>query len=132
MPVYLNRCTNCQHEFESIQKYQDKPLKRCPNCRRHKLERVIFTPTVICYGNIDTVTTFGQAAELNAKRMGKEGMSNLEQKTRKKQKLKLPRGAQRIDSASGGGRPWWRDGDKPLNLNKVKDPHKYVMTGDKN
>lgn len=41
MPTYEYRCANCKHEFEEIQSMSAKPLKRCPGCRKHKLERLM-------------------------------------------------------------------------------------------
>lgn len=33
MPTYAYRCNNCGVEFERVQKFSDKPLTRCPECR---------------------------------------------------------------------------------------------------
>ena len=32
MPIYEYRCTSCGHTLEVIQKYNDKPLKKCTEC----------------------------------------------------------------------------------------------------
>jgi putative FmdB family regulatory protein len=39
MPTYAYRCTSCGVEFERFQKFTDKPLTRCPECRG-KVNRV--------------------------------------------------------------------------------------------
>ncbi len=39
MPTYAYRCSNCGVEFERFQKFTDKPLTRCPECRG-KVNRV--------------------------------------------------------------------------------------------
>ena len=41
MPNYDYRCSECGHEFEVFQSIKDKPKKRCPCCRKHKLMRLI-------------------------------------------------------------------------------------------
>jgi putative FmdB family regulatory protein len=41
MPTYDYRCANCGHEFEAFQSITSEPLKKCPACRRHKLQRLI-------------------------------------------------------------------------------------------
>jgi putative FmdB family regulatory protein len=41
MPIYEYQCQACQHEFETIQKFSDAPLTRCPECGKHKLKKKI-------------------------------------------------------------------------------------------
>lgn len=33
MPTYEYQCKKCGHTFEKFQSMQDKPIKRCPDCR---------------------------------------------------------------------------------------------------
>ena len=32
MPIYEYKCLKCRDEFETMQKFNDLPLKRCPTC----------------------------------------------------------------------------------------------------
>jgi putative FmdB family regulatory protein len=32
MPLYEYECEACSHRFESIQKFSDPPIERCPRC----------------------------------------------------------------------------------------------------
>jgi len=32
MPTYEYACTACGHRLEAVQKFSDKPLKKCPEC----------------------------------------------------------------------------------------------------
>jgi putative FmdB family regulatory protein len=32
MPLYEYQCKKCAHRFEKIQKFSDKPIKKCPEC----------------------------------------------------------------------------------------------------
>lgn len=41
MPIYEYRCDNCAHEFETIQKVSDQPLKTCPACSEDALRKKI-------------------------------------------------------------------------------------------
>jgi len=41
MPIYEYRCDNCAHEFETIQKVSDAPLKVCPACSEEALRKKI-------------------------------------------------------------------------------------------
>ena len=39
MPTYAYRCNDCGVEFERVQKFSDKPLTRCPECKG-KIRRI--------------------------------------------------------------------------------------------
>ncbi len=43
MPTYDYRCNACDHEFEAFQSMKDKALRKCPECGKLKLERLIGT-----------------------------------------------------------------------------------------
>ena len=43
MPTYEYRCAACEHEFEEFQSITAAPLKKCPACRKAKLQRLIGT-----------------------------------------------------------------------------------------
>ena len=40
MPTYDYVCDACEHAFEEMQSFSDKPLKKCPKCGKNKLRRV--------------------------------------------------------------------------------------------
>jgi putative FmdB family regulatory protein len=44
MPFYEYQCANCGHELEAMQKISDVPLKRCPDCGKSKLQRLVSAP----------------------------------------------------------------------------------------
>jgi len=41
MPTYEYRCSACEHQLETFQSITAKPLKKCPECGKQKLERLI-------------------------------------------------------------------------------------------
>jgi putative FmdB family regulatory protein len=41
MPTYLYHCTNCEHELEKFQSIKAEPCKKCPNCHKNTLKRVL-------------------------------------------------------------------------------------------
>jgi putative FmdB family regulatory protein len=41
MPTYDYRCTACKHEFELFQSMKDSPKRKCPQCCKNALERLI-------------------------------------------------------------------------------------------
>jgi hypothetical protein len=95
---------------------------------------VFGTPTVWAFGN---PTTFGQQAEINTRRLGKE----------KLEEMLAPQRGESVWEKHGVGRrvevddkiPFFRDGsipgtkrmEKPLDLKEVKNVENYIMTGEK-
>lgn len=45
MPLYEYKCKKCGHQFEKIQKYSDKMVKKCPDCGG-PVEQMITAPAV--------------------------------------------------------------------------------------
>ena len=43
MPTYDYRCNGCAHEFEAFQRMSEKPKRKCPECGKNSLERLIGT-----------------------------------------------------------------------------------------
>lgn len=41
MPTYEYKCNACDHRLEAFQSMRDKPLKKCPECGKPALERLI-------------------------------------------------------------------------------------------
>lgn len=41
MPLYEYICTACNHHFEEVQKFSDKPIRKCPACGKNKAEKKI-------------------------------------------------------------------------------------------
>ena len=49
MPTYDYVCDACEHEFEEFQMMSAKPLKKCPECGKNKLRRLIGTGAGIIF-----------------------------------------------------------------------------------
>lgn len=41
MPTYDYKCNACDHEFEKLQGINDGALRKCPECGKLKLKRLI-------------------------------------------------------------------------------------------
>ena len=66
MPEYAYKCNACDHRFsEVIPMREYKTRKKCPECKKHKLQRVIERTSGFVHGE---ATTLGQLGEQNAKR----------------------------------------------------------------
>src|SRR5438132_13982622 len=40
MPTYEYHCDACEHNFDEFQSFSEKPLKKCPKCKKSKLRRL--------------------------------------------------------------------------------------------
>jgi putative FmdB family regulatory protein len=59
MPIYEYECGRCQHRFELIQKFSDKPVRKCPECSG-KAERLISAPAIRFKGTGWYVTDYAK------------------------------------------------------------------------
>ena len=50
MPTYNYKCDKCEHQFETIQRITEKPLKDCPKCEG-KLEKVFYASNFTLKGS---------------------------------------------------------------------------------
>ena len=41
MPTYEYVCNNCQHQFEQFQSMKARPIRKCPECGKLKVQRLI-------------------------------------------------------------------------------------------
>ena len=49
MPTYDYVCDGCNHQFEEFQSMSEAPLKKCPQCKKKKLRRLIGTGAAILF-----------------------------------------------------------------------------------
>jgi putative FmdB family regulatory protein len=45
MPIYEYRCGSCSHELDALQKISDSPLRKCPECGKLTLRRLMSAPS---------------------------------------------------------------------------------------
>lgn len=60
MPLYEYQCRKCGHRFEEIQKFSDRPIKRCPKCRKGTVDKLISAPAVQFKGSGWYVTDYAR------------------------------------------------------------------------
>jgi putative FmdB family regulatory protein len=41
MPTYEYACPDCEHEFEAFHSITAKPIRKCPECGKRKVQRLI-------------------------------------------------------------------------------------------
>ncbi len=49
MPTYEYRCKACEHEFELFQSMSAKTKRKCPECGKNTLERLIGTGAAVIF-----------------------------------------------------------------------------------
>ena len=86
MPIYEYQCRRCEHRFELIQKFSDKPRKRCPECSG-TVDRLISPPAIRFKGTGWYVTDYAnkKSNEEDKKSNEEDKKSNEEDKKRNKE-----------------------------------------------
>ncbi|MEM7279047.1 MAG: zinc ribbon domain-containing protein [Pseudomonadota bacterium] len=44
MPIYEYECQQCGHTLDALEKISDSPQRKCPECGRLKLKRLVSAP----------------------------------------------------------------------------------------
>ncbi len=118
MPLYDYECANCKHLVEDVfQKVTDKPLKKCPECGKKKLFRIITGGIHGCMASSDTI---GSLADKNA-RINKNKIAEEEHKKREAAPPKQTAWYDKYGTAT------------PKEINKMTPQQKtrYIMEGRK-
>lgn len=90
MPTYDYLCDNCGHEFEQFQSITANPLRKCPDCKKMKLNRLIGTGGGIIFKGSGFYETDYRSENY------KEGKKNEKPKTESKDKDK--KDTKKVDS----------------------------------
>lgn len=141
MPTYDYCCDRCGNGHSEFKTMSAPHPAACPSCgepwgESFRQDFAGVGAVAIVYGN---PTTFGQQAEINARREGKERLQMMQEEARRRVSRwsgPLPEGA-RVNTTGTGETPWFRAPgtpglkplDKPLDLSAVKDVRRYVETG---
>ncbi len=49
MPTYEYECNACKHRLEEFQSFSEEPLKKCPECGKKKLRRLLGSGAAIIF-----------------------------------------------------------------------------------
>lgn len=117
MPTYIYECSACDHSFEEWQKITDDPLKKCPECGKKKLFKVL---TGGLHGFVSGSETIGGLADKNAKN-NKNQIAEEEAKKRESEPPKQTTWYDKYGTAT------------PKEINKMTPQQKtrYIMEGRK-
>lgn len=72
MPIYEYACQACGHEFEALQKVSDPPLRKCPECGKPKLRKLLSAPSFRLKGGGWYETDFKSGNKKNLADSGKD------------------------------------------------------------
>ncbi len=143
MPTYVYCCGACDHAYEEFRSFSEPSPQVCPKCgepygQKFNQDWMKNRPFGWVYGE-DHATTFGQQAEYNAKRVGKEqlGMMAAERDARRHRITQLPEGASRVAEDVDTTLPWYRSGEvpglpkmeQPLDVAEVRNVEGYIVEG---
>ncbi|MDA7796833.1 zinc ribbon domain-containing protein [Gammaproteobacteria bacterium] len=82
MPIYEYKCSNCEHQFELIQKFSDQPAEICPECSQKSIQKLVSAPSFRLKGGGWYETDFKTGAKKNIVDT-KEDKSNQSKKIKK-------------------------------------------------
>lgn len=108
MPFYEYQCSNCGHTLEELQKMSDEPLKKCPECGKNSLQRLIGTGGGLIFKGSGFYLTDYKKKSHSERKTDKSG------KTESKDTSSADN---KSTAASGGTKP----ADKPLTAKKEKN-----------
>ena len=123
MPTYVFKCEECDHQLEVEQSIK-KPTpnkKKCPNCKKDKLIRLLFAPHVYNKPSDDNIS-LGLLSDRNADRLSDEQKKSIDEKNGVKKEKKRNK------------KHFWETSDK--NMKQIsemtpKQKQKYIDTGEK-
>lgn len=76
MPVYAYRCESCGVHFERQQPFSEAPLKRCPECNKNTLRKVIGPVGVVFKGSGFYATDHRSTSGLHSPKSKDDGSSS--------------------------------------------------------
>ena len=88
MPIYAYRCESCGVQFERHQSFTDAPLKRCPECNKNSLRKVIGPVGVVFKGSGFYSTDHRSTSGLSTPKMDEDSSSEKTESKTKTESVK--------------------------------------------
>jgi putative FmdB family regulatory protein len=76
MPIYEYRCAACGHHMDALQKMSEAPLRKCPECGKSQLRRLVSAPQFRLKGSGWYETDFKDKNEKKRNLVGGESDSS--------------------------------------------------------
>ncbi len=87
MPTYVYECKKCQHQFETVHKISDEPVKECPKCGGEVM-RLLFPPAIVFKGSGFHINDYPSSGSRPTPGNGKKPESATESKPEAKTEAK--------------------------------------------
>jgi putative FmdB family regulatory protein len=84
VPLYEYQCKKCKHKFEKIQKFSDRPIRKCPECGG-PVEKIQHAPAVQFKGTGWYVTDYGGKSDKSKTDGGSEKVGSDKKETTAKE-----------------------------------------------
>jgi len=79
VPIYEYECERCEHRFEVLQKFSDRPLRKCEKCGG-PVHKVLSAPGLLFKGSGWYVTDYANSDRKKALKAEKDGGSGGDKK----------------------------------------------------
>jgi putative FmdB family regulatory protein len=105
MPIYEYQCQACGHQLEVLQKVSDAPLKKCPECGKPRLQKLMSAPSFRLKGGGWYETDFKSGDKKNLADSGKAEKPAVKSETKAETKPANKEAARsKPDKPSKGGK----------------------------
>jgi len=108
MPFYEYQCKNCGHTLEAMQKINDSPLKKCPECGKSQLTRLMSAPVFRLKGGGWYETDFKGDSD------HKKNLADRPESDAAKDDKKPATDAKAADATKDAAKPADKGADKPV------------------
>ena len=98
MPLYEYQCKKCGHRFEKIQKFSDKPIKKCPECGG-AVEKTISAPAVQFKGSGWYVTDYAKKGSSAGSSSGDSGSKDKKEEKKSESKDSSTKESKKADKS---------------------------------
>lgn len=88
MPFYEYQCSNCGHHLEAMQKISDAPMRKCPECGKSTLRKLLSAPVFRLKGSGWYETDFKSDQENKRNLVEKEKEPEVKKEEPKKEEPK--------------------------------------------
>ena len=75
VPIYEYECESCDERFELMQKFSDKPVKKCPKCGG-AVHKMLSAPALLFKGTGWYVTDYASPERKKAQKADGDGKAN--------------------------------------------------------
>ena len=103
MPIYEYRCRACGHDVEALQKMTDASLRKCPECGKSQLKRLVSAPQFRLKGSGWYETDFKNKSEAKRNLVEHAGPDSSEASDKSTETAAKDEASKAVAAAKNGG-----------------------------